>query len=63
MYIPAMVGLPAATSKRLANQRHAAEVMESIESALAARCGLSTLPAQIPESCIGIDSKSNGKAS
>jgi len=38
-------------------------IMESIESALAARCGLSTLPVQIRETCVSIDCKPGGKAS
>jgi hypothetical protein len=38
-------------------------VMEKIEGALAARCGLSTLPVQIRETCISMDCKSGGKAS
>lgn len=38
-------------------------VMESIENTLATHCGLSTLPGQIRESCIGMDCKPSGKAS
>jgi hypothetical protein len=63
MHLPAMVGRPASHIGGGLQIDATRPCIESIESTLAARCGLSTLPAQIPESCIGVNCKPNGKAS